>query len=81
MSLSNDKYLAWKNDIQKLIDCGDVTREELESVIRRLNHASYVLPLARHFLLGLRERLKIMKCYPFNATNRFSSQKIEDLRL
>ena len=61
MSLPNDKYLAWKNDIQKLIDHSDMTREELESVIWRLNHASYVFPLACHFLLGLQERLKIMK--------------------
>ena len=67
MSLPNDKYLAWKKDIQKLIDHGDVTKEELESVIGRLNHASYVLPLARHFLSGLQERLKILKQYLFNA--------------
>ena len=44
--LPNDKYLAWRNDIQKIIDDGNVTIEELESVISRLNHVSYVLPLA-----------------------------------
>ena len=81
MSLPNDKYLAWKNDIQKLIDSGVVTKEELESIIGRLNHASYFLPLARHFLSGLRERLKMMKRYPFNATNRLTYQEIEDLKL
>ena len=35
-----------------------VTREELESVIGRLNHASYVIPLSRHFLSNLRSKLQ-----------------------
>ena len=35
-----------------------VTRKELESLIGRLNHASYVIPLSRHFLSNLRSKLQ-----------------------
>ncbi|OEU08864.1 hypothetical protein FRACYDRAFT_249209 [Fragilariopsis cylindrus CCMP1102] len=35
-----------------------VTRKELESLIGRLNCASYVIPLSRHFLSNLRSKLQ-----------------------
>ena len=56
-----DKFSAWSADIVDLLGRPDrvVTRPELETLIGRLNHASFVIPLSRHFLSNLRSKLKI----------------------
>lgn len=56
-----DKFSAWSADIVELLGRPDrvVTRPELETLIGRLNHASFVIPLSRHFLSNLRSKLKI----------------------
>jgi hypothetical protein len=58
ISLPADKFTAWQEDIRIIIKLGSVSRETLESVIGRLNHASFVIPLSRHFLNRLRRFLK-----------------------
>jgi hypothetical protein len=59
ISLPADKHTAWQNDILVIVDLGLVTRESLESLIGRLNHASFVIPLSQHFLNRLRRFLKV----------------------
>jgi hypothetical protein len=56
LSLPDNKFRAWSQDIQTVIDSGVVTTQDLETIVGRLNHASHVLPLARHFLPRLRRR-------------------------
>ena len=53
-----DKYLAWAQNLSDIIRTGTVTLKQLESLIGRLNHAGYVVPLCRHFLTRLRRRLE-----------------------
>jgi len=44
-----------------------MTIKSLESLIGRLNHASYLIPLGRHFLNSLREKI--------NSTNSSHSRR------
>ena len=55
-----DKFTAWTSDIIDILGRSYrvVTRKELESLIGRLNHASFMIPLSRHSLSNLRSKLK-----------------------
>jgi hypothetical protein len=52
-----DKYVAWVEDIADALRKGNVSKHELESIVGRLNHASVIIPLARHFLRHLRHQI------------------------
>jgi hypothetical protein len=52
-----DKYVAWVEDIVNALRKGNVSKHELESIVGRLNHASFIIPLARHFLRHLRQQI------------------------
>lgn len=56
-----------------------VSKKELESIIRWLNHATYVLSLSRHFLTNLWEQLKEFNS-PFSQ-QQLSNQELEGLLL
>ena len=80
VGLPDDKYKAWSNDLEEVIESGQVEFSQLESLIGRLNHASFVIPLSRHFLNELRWRLEnrnSMKRQNF----RLSTGELEDLKL
>ena len=55
-SLPEDKYVAWCKEISDILssDTKPVSKALLESVIGRLTHASWVVPLSRHFLSKLK---------------------------
>lgn len=55
VSLPEDKFEAWMADVKTARRNPRTGRKELEQLLGRLNHASYVMPLARHFLTRLRE--------------------------
>jgi len=57
VSLPSDKFLAWRDDPCKVIHNKSTTLQGLESLIGRLNHASFLIPLGRHFLNGLRGKI------------------------
>ena len=57
ISLPNDKFAAWHKDVADLISSKVCSMSSLDSLIGKLNHAGYVIPLARHFLSRLRARL------------------------
>ena len=79
ISLPFDKFTAWTNDIQQILDNKASTFANLESLIGRLNHAAFVIPLSRHFLHRLRSRLST----PVHKHQvlRLSSDEIQDLHL
>jgi hypothetical protein len=52
---------------------------ELQTLMGRLNHASYVIPLARHFLGRLRQRLHINQSARQHLS--FSKEELADLLL
>ena len=57
ISLLHDKFTAWHNDALALIHSCVSSVGSLESPIGKLNHVSYVIPLARHFISCLRARV------------------------
>jgi hypothetical protein len=58
ISLPDNKYQAWTGDVQQLIREGRCGLKELETLVGRLNHASYIMPNARHFVSRIRQGLK-----------------------
>jgi hypothetical protein len=54
VSLPDDKYIAWISEIKNFIRRKGGAKEELETLEGQLNHAAYVIPLARHFLTRIR---------------------------
>ena len=79
VSLPTDKFDAWKTDIGTLLDRRTCTRGDLETIVGRLNHASFVIPLARHFLSRLWALIHA-KAHS-KARIRFSSSALDDLKL
>jgi hypothetical protein len=80
VSLPVDKHKAWSQSLSDLLGRATprVSREEIERLIGRLNHAAYVIPLSRHFLDRLYDalrRAKIAGCV------RLNEPQLEDLRL
>ena len=53
-SLPSDKYSAWLATIESVIKDKGYTKGDLKTLEGQLNHAAYVIPLARHFLTLLR---------------------------
>jgi hypothetical protein len=52
-----DKFVAWSEDLVTATRERRATCDDLHTLVGRLNHAAYVIPLSRHFLGRLRERL------------------------
>ena len=61
VSLPDDKYAEWSQQINSILKSGKVAPKKLESLIGRLNHAAFVIPLCRHFLNRLRNLLSRLK--------------------
>jgi len=80
-SLPEDKYVAWCKEISDILthDSEPVSKALLESVIGRLTHASWVVPLSRHFLSKLRSKLKMF--LHRNHKLKLSNEEREDLTL
>jgi hypothetical protein len=57
VSLPFDKFVAWSGDITAVIKAKRVLRDNLDSIIGRLNHAAAIMPLTRHFMGRLRALL------------------------
>jgi hypothetical protein len=49
-SLPDDKFEAWVTDLQAMITSKQMTYSDLDSMVGQLNHAAFLIPLARHFL-------------------------------
>jgi len=78
--LPYDKYTAWRSDMAEVIAKGAASQEATESMIGRLNHASYVIPLSRHFLNELRQKSLSIPRHQ-RQTIRFSKEELADLSL
>jgi hypothetical protein len=55
ISLPQNKFTAWTNDINKMIIEKNVTAKELESTIGRMTHVSLIIHTVHHFLSRLQE--------------------------
>ena len=80
VALPFDKYKAWQDDLDQVIQSRNATQQETESLIGRLNHASFLIPLSRHFLNEIRA-----KCLSVPRKKgqhiRFTKEELEDLVL
>ena len=57
ISLPDDKFTAWSADLTKIHVRKSCLYHELDELVGRLNHTSFVLPVTRHFLGRIREGL------------------------
>jgi hypothetical protein len=62
-----------------MLTMGKATFGDLQTCVGRLNHTAFVIPLARHFLSRLRDRIKIKRHKAQSLT--LSHEEIQDLRL
>jgi hypothetical protein len=49
ISLPQEKYLAWMSDIERFLAQRFAQQTELDSLVGRLNHVGYIIPLGRFF--------------------------------
>ena len=67
--LPEHKFIAWTEDIKRILQTGKVSRPELRKIRGRLVHSSAILPLGRHFL----NRITGMEMKMDNDTNSTQS--------
>ena len=58
IALPDDKFGAWSEDLSRIISQPRCRFEDIDQMVGRLNHSSFVLPFSRHFMGRLRELLK-----------------------
>ena len=61
ISLPDNKYIAWTNALQELIDLRKTRASELETNLGRMVHVAQILPEIYHFLNRIRSLLKRAK--------------------
>ena len=54
VSLTDDKVIAWSTEIQDILNAHKTNFKIMDSLIGKLNHCGYIIPLARHFLHPIR---------------------------
>jgi len=81
VSLPDDKFRAWSDDLVSVLQKGGGTRKELESMVGRLNHSAFLIPLSRHFLNEIRVRINRLPRLRGQQLVRLSFEELEDLRL
>ena len=87
LCLPSDKPKAYIKDINDILDSKSLQLKELESLVGKLQHAAYVIPLSTHFLERLRRRISKMRKdhgYGFIANLqrlRLNKEEIADLIL
>ena len=79
IALPDDKFVAWSKDVAAVIEAGDASMGYLDSLIGKLNHAGFVIPLSRHFLSRLRRQLDRGKSKKHRL--QLSSAELDDLHL
>jgi len=81
VALPDDKYRAWTDDLDNVIAKRGGNRRELESLVGRLNHSAFLIPLSRHFLNEIRSRIDSLPRVRSNQLVRLSVEELEDLIL
>jgi hypothetical protein len=81
VALPEDKYRAWDADLASIIESRGCSIQELESMIGRLTHASFLIPLSRHFLNEIRRKALTPSRRKEKQTVRFTGDEVEDMML
>jgi hypothetical protein len=61
IQMSSEKYSVWSSQIKDMIGSGRTTKNKMETLIGRLNHAATILPIAQHFLSRINHMTSKMK--------------------
>jgi hypothetical protein len=77
--LPPDKFRAWIADLTRFLRRHKCSHEELDTLIGRLNHTAAIMPLARHFLGRLRNRID--RDAFRTATIYLARDELKDLKL
>ncbi len=78
MTLPKHKHIAWSTKIQKMICTNKTTKWDLESTIRWMGHASFVIPWVYHFLSRLQN---LLACSCNRRTIKIINKCAKDLDL
>ena len=55
ISLPENKYIAWSEEIKSMMEEGKAKHSILETLVGRLPHLSLIIPAVNHFLSRLRD--------------------------
>ena len=55
IALPEDKYSAWVESINDIVQSTSCTKDNLETLVGQLNHVAHIIPMARHFLSRIRQ--------------------------
>jgi hypothetical protein len=79
LRLPADKYEAWSLDLSRLKGSKVITYAGIDGLVGKLNHAAFLIPLARHFLSRFRDLINRDK--PQRQQITVSDQLILDVSL
>ena len=77
--LPSNRFEAWSCDLKAIISERIGTFCQIETMIGRLNHAAYIIPLSRDFLNRIRLRQEVRK--DKNQTLSLAQDNIDDFKL
>ena len=80
IKLPKDKLTNWLFDIKNTLKNKSTSLQTFESIIGRLNHASFIIPFGRFFLSRLRFRLKCARSRKYKFV-KLQEMEIQDLLL
>ncbi len=78
VALPENKYVAWKREIRRLIDSKTTSAKELERLVGRMTHLSVIVPSVHHFLSRLRDLQTRAKS---RRSIKIDSRCLDDLEL
>lgn len=85
IQLPNNKFIAWSREVKAFLNPEEegfkITAAALDNLIGCLNHAAYIIPMARHFLNKLRRKKNSVIRFHRNQTLRLSKEEKIDLEL
>ena len=81
LRLPDDKFKAYSKEVEEILSAGRVNGKDLESIIRKFVHASYAVPLSRHYLDNRRLKLKSLKENNPHRLQPLSNNEIKDFIL
>jgi hypothetical protein len=79
VELPADKLKAWVTDAIHFIRKQGCSQDEVDTLVGRLNHAAAIMPMSRHFLGRLRDRID--RNVSRQAPVLFAKKELKDLRL
>jgi len=79
ISLPEDKHDMWVADLQKVMKDGRIRKEDVDTLVGRLNHSAHIIPTLRHFL----HRIRALQCtdVPPKTWLKLDKNLLDDLPL